>query len=78
MKPKSCSRFLGIVAGIGFLFLSASAAYAMEPSAEAVADFNAYSAKVEARLAKEHRSQARFLAPEHGGRQRRGDPVIEE
>ena len=50
----------------------------MEPSAQAVAAFNTYSANVEARLAGEHRSPARFLAPERRGRLRRGDPVIEE
>lgn len=50
----------------------------MEPSAEAVAEFNSYVANVESRLAREHRSPATFLAPEDTGRLRRGDPVLEE
>ncbi|MGH9589672.1 MAG: hypothetical protein ACRD25_04720 [Terracidiphilus sp.] len=78
MKRRSCSRWLGFVAGFGFVVLSASATFAIEPSAEAVVDFNSYVWNVEARLAEEHSSRGRFLAPEDTDRLRRGDPVVEE
>lgn len=78
MKQRSRSRWLGLVACFSSVALIAPAAFAIEPSAEAVADFNSYTAKVEARLAGEHRSPARFLAPEHSAQLRRDDPVIDE
>lgn len=78
MKRRVCSRWLRIVAGIGSVLLSASAARAVEPSTEAVADFNSYIANVESRLAGEHRTRATFLASENARRLRGGDPVIEE
>lgn len=81
MKQQSCSRWLSFGAGLfcaGLVLASASAAFAVGPSAAAVTVFNSYVAKVEARLAEEHRSPATFLAREDTGRLRRGDPVIEE
>lgn len=78
MKRRFCSCSLGIVAGIGSVLSSASAARAVEPSTQAVAGFDTYVAKVEARLAGERRSPATFFAPEDTRRLRRGDPVVEE
>ena len=82
MKKRSCSwrpAFgASFVLGLTLVVQSAPAAYAVAPSSEAVADFNSYIAKVEARLVVEHRSPATFLVPEDAHRLRRGDPVIED
>lgn len=82
MKWRFCSRRLslsaGFVLGLALAVFSAPVTFAVEPSAEAVADFNSYIAKVEARLAEVHRSPTIFLIPEDTSRLRRGDPVIED
>ena len=81
MKTRSCLRRpafgASFVLGLTLAVLLAPAAFAVEPSSEAVAEFNSYIAKVEARLAGEHRSPATFLVPEDADRLHRGDPVIE-
>jgi hypothetical protein len=78
MKRSFCSRSLRLVAGLVLGLTSGYAAWAIQPSSAALAGFNSYIAKVEARLAREHSSASTFLAREDTSRLRRGDPVIEE
>jgi hypothetical protein len=72
------SRLLKFVTGLVLVFAPAAVAGAIEPSSAAVAEFNSYVARVEARLAKQHRSAMTFLAPEDTSRLRPGDPVVDE
>jgi len=60
------------------LFLAAAGLAAEEPSAAALAAFNSYIARVEARLAQQHRSPAAFLAPEDSSRLRQGELILEQ
>ena len=69
---------LRFVAGVVLVLACVSGAGAAEPSAAALAGFNSYIAKVEARLAQEHGSASTFLATEDTSRLHRGDPVVEE
>jgi hypothetical protein len=62
----------------GLLMVSASVAYADEPTPAAVAGFNQYISTVEARLAQQHRSVGTFLAPADLVRLRKGELVIEQ
>jgi hypothetical protein len=66
------------VAGALLLLLGAAALVAEEPTPAAVAGFNTYSGRVEARLAEEHRTADAFLAPEDSARLRNGELIIEE
>lgn len=75
---RPCSRLLRLVAGVGFALASGYAAGAVEPSSAALAGFNSYVAKVEARLAREHTSPATFLAPGDAARLRRGETIVKE
>ncbi len=50
----------------------------MEPTPAAMAGFNSYVARVEARLADEHRSADSFLAPVDRARLRRGEVIIDQ
>jgi hypothetical protein len=60
------------------LLLAASRLPAEEPSGAALADFNSYIGRVEARQAKQHRSTGGFLAPEDRTRLQRGELIIEQ
>jgi hypothetical protein len=60
------------------LFLAAAALVAEEPAPAAIAGFDSYIARVESRLAEQHRSAATFLAPEDTARRRRGESIIEK
>ena len=60
------------------LLLAAARLPAEEPSEAAVADFNSYIGRVEARLAKRHGSTGSFLAPEDQTRLQRGELIIEQ
>jgi hypothetical protein len=64
--------------GTLLLLVAAAGLAAEEPSAAAVADFNSYIGRVEARLAEQHRAAASFLAPEDSTRLRRGELIIEQ
>jgi len=63
--------------GTAVLFSAAPFLAAEMPSPAAVAGFNDYVAKVEARLAEQHKSADGFLAPVDRTRLRNGDVVIE-
>ena len=65
------------LAGSLLLLLAAAGLAAEEPSAAAVAGFNSYIARVEARLADQHSTAGSFLAPEDPARLRRGELVVE-
>jgi len=66
------SVFVGAV-----MLLLAATLSAEEPTPAAVAGFNDYVGRVEARLAEQHRSAEGFLAPVDGARLRSGEVVIE-
>ncbi|SPE20177.1 conserved exported hypothetical protein [Candidatus Sulfotelmatomonas gaucii] len=66
-----------VLAGV-LLLLAAATLPAEEPSGAAVADFNSYIGRVEARLAKQHGSTGSFLAPEDQTRLQRGELIIEQ
>lgn len=78
MKRPCCSRLIGFTAGLVLALVSGAAARAAGPSPAAVADFNSYAAKVEARLARQHSSPANFLAPEDTAGLRSGKTIIQE
>lgn len=70
---------VGMLLAVG----AAQVVVAVEPTAAAVAGFQGYVGKVEARLAQEHETAAGFVAGVHGNagpdaRLRRGEPVIEK
>lgn len=65
-------------AGTVLVLASVAVADAAEPSTAALAGFDSYITKTEARLEQEHSSAQTFLASEDEARLRRGDPVIEE
>ena len=69
--------FRFIAAGALTLFLASSFLAAEAPAAAAVAGFNAYAGRVEARLATEHKSTQGFLAPVDRASVRSGEVVIE-
>ena len=63
---------------IGFLGLISGARLAVAtPGPGAIAGFNRYVARVEARLAAEHQAGSTFVVPIDFARLRRGEPVIE-
>lgn len=68
----------GPVAGAVLLLVAAAGLAAEEPTSAAVAGFNSYIARVEARLKEEHQSRDAFLAPEDWARLRRGELIIEQ
>lgn len=78
MKPPFWSHWLKIFAIILFGVVSASAAWAAAPTAAALAGFDSYAAKVEARLAQQHSLPSTFLALGDEIRLHQGDPVVEE
>lgn len=78
MHRSSCFRWIKSAASLILVLLSVSAAWAAGPSAGALAGFQTYVAKVEARLAQEHSSDTTFLAPVDRARLRRGDLVIDQ
>ncbi len=67
-----------LVTGALLLLLGAAALVAEEPTPAAVAGFNNYAGRVEARLAGQHRTADAFLAPEDSVRLRNGELIIEE
>lgn len=72
-------RFVGLLAGGALLaFLASAALVAEEPMPAAVAGFNDYVERVEARLAEQHRSADGFLAPVDRARLRNGEVIIEK
>lgn len=78
MKQRSRSRWLRLIAGFGFVVLSASSVRAVEPSPAGLAGFNSYAEKVESRLAREHRSPSTFIVPEDSARLRNGQIIVEQ
>lgn len=66
-----------LAGGALLAFLTSAALVAEEPTPAAVAGFNDYVGRLEARLAEQHRSTAGFLAPVDGARLRSGEVVIE-
>lgn len=78
MKHESISKAQPFAAAAALLMITAAAALAAEePTPAAVAGFNSYVARVEARLAEQHRSAGGFLAPEDWARVRGGELIIE-
>lgn len=66
------------LAGALLLLLASTGLAAQEPSAAAIADFDSYIGRVEARLAEQHSAAGRFLAPEDSTRLRRGELIVEQ
>jgi hypothetical protein len=72
------ARFARLLAGGALLaFLTPANLVAEEPTPAAVARFNDYVGRTEARLAEQHRSAEGFLVPVDEARLRSGDVVIE-
>lgn len=69
--------FKRVAAGAFLLFSTASFLAAEEPTPAAVAGFNDYVGRVEARLAEQHKSAETFLAPVDRAQLKTGDVVIE-
>jgi hypothetical protein len=75
-RAQTSRRF---AAGAVVLFLTAASILAAEvPTPAAVAGFNSYVGRVEARLAEQHRSGETFLGPVDRARLRNGDVTIEK
>jgi hypothetical protein len=66
-----------LAGGAQLAFLASAALVAEEPTPAAVAGFNDYVGRLEARLAEQHRSAKGFLAPVDGARLGSGEVVIE-
>src|ERR1039458_5147040 len=67
-----------LAGGALLAFLASAALVAEEPMPAAVAGFNDYVGRVEARLAEQHRSADGFLAPVDRARLRNGEVIIEK
>jgi len=79
MKQDLKSKSRGFwAAGALMLLIGAPAWLAAEPTPAAVAGFNAYVGRVEARLAEEHRSADTFLVPVDWARLRNGELIIDQ
>jgi hypothetical protein len=75
--PNSKARGVVIAAAM-LMFAAAAGAAAEEPTVAAITGFNSYVARVEARLAEQHRLAGGFLAPEDWVRLRAGELTIEQ
>jgi hypothetical protein len=71
------ARRVGAALLAAFVFLIPRPAIA-GPTPAAVASFNSYTGTVEARLEQQHRSAARFIAPQDMGRLHNGELIIEK
>jgi len=76
MRTTSSTQHFALLLILSALF--AAVGWTEEPSAAATEGFYAYAARLEGRLAQQHRAQAGFVAPVGGFQLRQGAPVIEQ